>query len=218
MRYAKIKNSSTMHPISKIVCVGRNYAEHANELGNEIPEKPVIFLKPASSVIYSGDEIIYPSFSSDMHHEVELVILIGNKVKDADEKEAEEAIAGYGVGLDMTLRDVQNELKKKGHPWTIAKGFDTSAVLSDFILKNDYQLTLNGEISLSVNGEIRQREKLNLMLFSPVKLVQYISSLLTLEEGDLIFTGTPKGVGKVEKGDKLFARIENVAELSCTVR
>jgi 5-carboxymethyl-2-hydroxymuconate isomerase len=217
MKYIRIKNSSDRIPVGKIVCVGRNYAEHAKELGNEIPAGPVIFLKPSSSVIYSDEEIVYPSFSIEMHHEVELVLLIGKKVKNAGLTEAGEAIAGYGVGLDMTLRDIQDELKKKGHPWTIAKCFDTSAVLSDFILKNDYSLTLNEEISLSINDENRQREKLKLMLFPPVKLVQYVSSYMTLEEGDLIFTGTPKGVGKVAKGDKLFARVENVAELNCKV-
>lgn len=217
MKHAKIKNSFQKFSIGKIVCAGRNYAEHAKELGNAIPEKPVIFLKPSSSVIYSGEEIVYPAFSNNMHHEVELVLLIGKKIKDADEQTSEEAIACYGVGLDMTLRDIQDELKKKGHPWTIAKCFDTSAVLSDFILKNDYELTLNEEISLTVNDECRQREKLNMMLFPPVKLVQYISSLITLEEGDLIFTGTPKGVGKVNRGDKLYAKIDNIAELSCTV-
>jgi 5-carboxymethyl-2-hydroxymuconate isomerase len=217
MKPAKIKNSSEQVPIGKIVCAGRNYAEHAKELGNEIPEKPVIFLKPASSVIYTGEKIIYPSFSNEMHHEVELVLLIGKKIKNADLKASEEAIAGYGVGLDMTLRDIQDELKKKGRPWTAAKCFDTSAALSDFILKEDYVLTLNEEISLAINDVNRQRDKLNMMLFPPAKLVQYISSLMTLEEGDLVFTGTPKGVGKVERGDRLFARIENIAELRCTV-
>jgi len=217
MKYIKIKNLFNKIPIGKIVCVGRNYAEHAKELGNEIPERPVVFLKPPSSVIYSGEKIIYPTFSNEMQHEVELVLLIGKKIKDADEKASDEAIAGYGVGLDMTLRDIQNELKKNGHPWTIAKCFDTSSVLSDFILKNDYALTLNEEISLVINNENRQCEKLKMMLFPPAELVQYISSLMTLEEGDLIFTGTPKGVGKVKKGDKLFARIDNIAELSCIV-
>ena len=113
----------------------------------------------------------------------------------------------------MTLRDIQNELKKKGHPWTIAKCFDTSAVVSDFVLKSDYKLTLDEEISLSVNGQVRQKEKLNKMLFSPVEIVEYISSLMTLEEGDLVFTGTPAGVGKVEVGDKLVGKIEGVGEL-----
>ncbi len=217
MNSIRIKKSSKEIPIGKIVCVGRNYAEHARELGNEIPEKPVIFLKPASSVIYSGEKIVYPSFSNEMHHETELVLLIDRKIKDADEKTSENAIAGYGLGLDMTLRDVQNELKKKGHPWTIAKCFDTSAVLSDFVLKENYHLTLDEEISLTVNGEVRQKEKLNMMIFSPVKIIQYVSSLMTLEEGDLIFTGTPKGVSKVERGDKLHAEISGVTYLDCSV-
>ncbi len=217
MKSIKIKNSSRQIPIGKIVCVGRNYAEHAKELGNEVPEKPVVFLKPSSSVIFSEDSIIYPSFSKEMHHEIELVLLIGKNIKDAAKVEAENAIMGYGLGLDMTLRDIQNELKKKGHPWTIAKCFDTSAVLSEFIVKENYTLTLEEEISLSVNNQIRQKEKLNLMLFKPAEIVRYISSLMTLEEGDLIFTGTPKGVGKVEKGDRLTANLSDVFELNCNI-
>ncbi len=217
MKSIKIKNTSKQIPIGKIVCVGRNYAEHAKELGNEIPQKPVVFLKPSSAVIFSGDNIIYPSFSNEMHHETELVLLIGNKVKEASIEEAENSIIAYGLGLDMTLRDIQNELKKKGQPWTIAKCFDTSAVLSEFILKENYQLTLDEEISLSVNGNIKQKEKLNLMLFKPAEIVQYISSLMTLEEGDLIYTGTPKGVSKVEKGDNLTANISNILELTCKI-
>jgi acylpyruvate hydrolase len=217
MKYITIKNSSEKIPVGKVVCVGRNYAEHARELGNEIPEKPVVFLKPNTAIIYSGEKIIYPGFSEEMHHEVELVLLIGKKIKNVDIKKAEEAISGYGVGLDMTLRDIQSELKKKGHPWTIAKGFDTSAALSDFLLKKDYKPTLNEIISLSINGTIKQRSKLNAMIFAPSKIVEYISSLMTLEEGDLVFTGTPSGVGKVEKGDKLLAEIEGIASLSCEV-
>ena len=217
MKKLKLKNSTKEFTIGKIVCVGRNYAEHAKELGNEIPEKPVIFLKPASSVIFNGGKIIYPNFSKEMHHEVELVLLIGKTIKDADKQSAEQAIEGYGVGLDMTLRDIQSELKKKGHPWTIAKCFDTSAVLSEFISKHDYNLTLNEEISLTVNDEIRQKEKLNKMIFNPSEIVEYISSLMILEEGDLIFTGTPAGVGNVEKGNKLFAEIKNISSLECEV-
>lgn len=217
MKNVKIKNSEQLYPIGKIVCVGRNYAEHARELGNEVPEKPVIFLKPVSAVIYSGDKIIHPAFSQDMHHEIELVLLIGKTVKNASEKEAEEAIIGYGAGLDMTLRDIQSELKKKGHPWTIAKGFDTSAVLSEFISKKDYKLTLNEEIILRVNDMERQHGKLNKMIFTPAQIVEYISSLMTLEEGDLVFTGTPAGVNKAVKGDKLHAEITGIAKLECEV-
>lgn len=217
MKQVKIKNSSNSYPIGKIVCVGRNYVEHARELGNEVPEKPVIFLKPASSVIFSGGKIVHPSFSTEMHHETELVLLIGKKVKDAGVNEAEEAIIAYGVGLDMTLRDVQTDLKKKGHPWTIAKGFDTSAVLSEFISVKDYRLTLDEEIILRVNETERQHEKLNKMIFTPVQIVEYISSLMTLEEGDLVFTGTPAGVNKVIRGDKLHAEISGIASLNCEV-
>jgi acylpyruvate hydrolase len=218
MKKIKIQNSSKEFYVGKIVCVGRNYVEHAIELGNEIPEKPLIFLKPASALIFSGDEIVYPPFSTEMHHEVELVLLIGKKVRSAGLTEAEEAIIGYGVGLDMTLRDIQNELKKKGHPWTIAKCFDTSAVVSDFILKENYTLTFDEEISLNVNEQVRQKEKLNKMIFNPAQLVEYISSLMTLEEGDLVFTGTPAGVGKINKGDILLAEITNVSKLRCKVR
>ena len=151
MKRITIKNRAEEYYIGKIVCVGRNYTDHIKELGNEVPEKPLLFIKPSSAVIYSGDKIKYPGFSKEMHHEVELVLLIGKEIKDADENESREAIAGYGVGLDMTLRDLQNELKKKGQPWTIAKCFDTSAVISDFVSSNDYKLTLDEEISLSVN-------------------------------------------------------------------
>jgi 5-carboxymethyl-2-hydroxymuconate isomerase len=217
MKKIKVQNSSREFIVGKIVCVGRNYAEHAKELTNEVPEKPVIFLKPSSALIFLGDQIVYPSFSNEMHHEVELVLLIGMKTKSANLLEAEEAIIGYGVGLDMTLRDVQNELKKKGHPWTIAKCFDTSAVVSDFILKENYRLTLNEEISLSVNGVVKQKDKLNKMLFNPAQLIEYISSLMTLEEGDLVFTGTPAGVSKVNRGDKLSAEISEVSKLECGI-
>ena len=205
MKTIKVRNENKEVPIGKIVCVGRNYAEHATELGNEIPEKPVVFLKPASAVIYSGGKIIYPNFSNEMHHETELILLIGTTLKDASLDESNTAIKALGVGLDMTLRDVQSELKKKGHPWTVAKCFDTSAVLSDFISTAEYKLSLEEEILLTVNGTIRQKEKLNMMLFKPVEIVQYVSSLMTLEPGDLIYTGTPKGVSKVERGDKLHA-------------
>lgn len=217
MKAVIIKEVNNEYHINKIVCVGRNYAEHALELGNEIPDKPVVFLKPTSAIIYSGDEIRYPPFSKEMHHEVELVLLIGNKIKDASLEDAEKAIAGYGVGLDMTLRDVQSKLKSKGHPWTIAKCFDTSAVLSEFVLKDDHNLTLDEEIFLTVNDEERQRDKLNKMIFKPGELVQYLSSLMTLEKGDLIFTGTPKGVGKVNKGDVIKAGIVGIAELTAKV-
>jgi acylpyruvate hydrolase len=218
MKSAKIKNSTEEYTIGKIVCVGRNYAEHAKELGNEIPEKPVLFLKPASALIYSGDKIIHPDYGNELHHEVELVLLIGETVKNAYIVDAEKAIIGYGVGLDMTLRDVQDGLKKKGHPWTLAKCFDTSAVISDFVLKKDYQLKLDEKLELKVNGVTKQSDSLKSMIFNPVEIVEYISSIMTLEKGDLIFTGTPASVSKVKRGDKLEAKLGEIAVLVCNVK
>lgn len=217
MKKVKIKNRAEEIPVGKIVCVGRNYAAHAAELGNEIPVKPVLFLKPASALIFSGENIIHPDFSQNMHHEVELVLLIGSDLKNADRSEAEKSIYGIGVGLDMTLRDIQDELKKNGHPWTIAKCFDTSAAVSEFISSDDYSLNMNEEISLSVNGTIRQKEKLNMMLFPPVEILQYISSVMSLERGDLVYTGTPAGVGKVSRGDKISVKLGGLLELECGV-
>lgn len=217
MKTIHIKESKEDLTIGKIVCVGRNYAEHASELGNKIPDQPILFLKPTSSVIYSGDKILIPSFSNDLQHEVELVLAIGKDIKNADGIQADEAITAYGVGLDMTLRDVQNELKKKGHPWTVAKCFDTSTVLSTFVSRWLNKLTLKETISLSVNDVIKQKARLDTMIFFPIKLVQFISSIMKLERGDLIFTGTPAGVSKVIKGDKIKAGITGIAELECEV-
>ena len=217
MKLAKLKNSTKEYEIGKIVCVGRNYAEHAKELGNEVPEFPLIFMKPASALISSGKNIIHPTYSTDMHHEVELVLLIEKRIKGINLEEAEEAIAGYAVGLDMTLRDVQNELKAKGHPWTIAKCFDTSAVVSSFVLKSEYKLKGNEKIVLEVNGTAKQNSILDKMIFTPAQIVQYIAGKMTLEAGDLIYTGTPEGVGRVKRGDTIKAYIENVGELTTEV-
>lgn len=218
MKYVKIKNSDKQIEIGKIVCVGRNYAKHAEELGNEVPSFPLIFLKPASSLIPSGSEIEIPANCGEMHHEVELVLLIGKTIKNANEKEAENAIAGYSVGLDMTMRDIQTELKKKGHPWTLAKVFDGSAVTSDFISKDDYQLKGNEKISLSVNGNLRQSSTLDFMIFNSVEIVKYLSQKFTLEAGDLIYTGTPEGVGAVKIGDTVSSEISGIGKLTVEIK
>jgi len=176
-----------------------------------------LFLKPASALIYSGGEIIHPDYGNELHHEVELVLLIGETMKKANKPQSEKAIIGCGVGLDMTLRDVQDGLKKKGHPWTLAKCFDTSAAISDFVLKNDYQLKPDEKLELKVNGQLRQSDNLKSMIFNPAEIVEYISSIMKLEKGDLIFTGTPAGVSKVSRGDKLEAKLGEITELYCTV-
>ncbi len=217
MKTVKIKNQQKEFTVGKIVCVGRNYAAHAAELGNELPQFPLIFLKPSSAIIYSGDSIKHPDFSNNLHHEVELVLLIGKTIKNATKEVAEEAIYAYSVGLDMTLRDIQNEMREKGDPWTLAKCFDNSAVLAEFVLKEDYNLTLDETIKLTVDGVERQNSKLNKMIFKPVEIVEYISNKMTLEVGDLIFTGTPEGVSKVVSGDIIEASIENIAELNTKI-
>ena len=204
--------------VGKIVCVGRNYVAHAEELGNEVPSFPLIFLKPPSNLIFNGDVIVHPDYSDEMHHEVELVLLIGETVKNADDKTAAKAITGYAVGLDMTLRDIQSELKKKGHPWTLAKCFDGAAAVSEFVSSEDIDFRGDEKITLKVNDEIRQNSNLNKMIFSPVEIVKYISSKMTLEKGDIIYTGTPKGVNKVARGDKLFADIENIGKLEVEIK
>jgi 5-carboxymethyl-2-hydroxymuconate isomerase len=211
MKEIKLKDKS--YTAGKIVCVGRNYAEHARELGNVVPEFPIIFLKPSSSIIFSGENIVHPTNTNDLQHEAELVLLIGKDIKNAGGAQAEDAIAGYAIGLDMTMRDVQAEAIRTGHPWTVSKCFDTSAVLSEFVSSSDYKLTMDETITLKVNGAIRQNCLLNKMIFPPVELVKDISSLLTLEKGDLIFTGTPSGVSKVNRGDKIEAEITNIGKL-----
>lgn len=217
MKYLKFKNSEEKVSIGKLVCVGRNYAAHAKESGNDVPEFPIIFLKPASNVIYSGESVVHPSYSNNLHHEVELVLYIGKDIKDATDETAENSIHGYTVGLDMTLRDLQFEFKAKGDPWTLAKCFDTAAVLTDVVLKNDYQLKGDENISLSVNGIVKQNSSIKNMIFSPVEIVKYISARMTLEKGDLIFTGTPEGVSRVISGDKIDANIENIGTITTQV-
>jgi 5-carboxymethyl-2-hydroxymuconate isomerase len=214
MKEILIKNSSKKIQVGKIVCVGRNYVAHAKELGNEVPKFPIIFLKPASNLIFDEEEIIHPTYSNEMHHEVELVLLIGHTIKNANDEEAKDAIYGYAVGLDMTLRDLQSNLKAKGQPWTLAKCFDTSAVVSDFILSSEYKLKGNEEIKLHVNNELQQSSSLDKMIFSSIEIVKFISSRMTLEKGDLIYSGTPAGVGKVVKGDKITCRISDIGSLS----
>jgi len=217
MKSIKFKNGRADVPIGKIVCIGRNYAAHVKEMGHSVEEFPVIFLKTASNVIYSDEPVIHPDYSNNLHHEVELVLFIGETIKNADLISAERAIYGYAVGLDMTLRDLQNDFIKKGNPWTLSKSFDTAAVLSEVVIKDEYLLRGDEIISLSVNGITRQNTSINDMIFSPVEIVKYISSKMTLEMGDLIFTGTPQGVGQVIRGDKIEASLENIGSISTHV-
>ncbi|KAK3797607.1 hypothetical protein RRG08_054633 [Elysia crispata] len=181
----------------KIVCVGRNYREHAAELNNPVPSKPILFLKPTSAYISAGDTIQIPRGCTDLNHEVELGVVIGAIAKDVSVAEAMNYVAGYALGLDMTARDWQTAAKSKGHPWSVAKGFDTSCPISKFIEKEKIPNPNNLDLWLKVNGEVRQSGNTKDMIFPIEHLISFASQCFTLEPGDLILTGTPAGVSKL---------------------
>jgi len=216
MRSARLTSGRHL-PIGKILCIGRNYSEHIRELGNATPEAPVIFIKPASSVIGEGEAIVIPPYSNDCHHEAELALLIGRKGKDIPVEQAMEHIAGYGVGIDLTLRDVQSEQKKKGLPWEIAKGFDTSCPLSSFVEASSVVDPHNLRIRLAVNGGIRQDGNTSMMIIRIPAIISHMSGSFTLDPGDVILTGTPAGVSRIVSGDHLVAEISGVATLRVSV-
>lgn len=203
--------------IGKLVCLARSYKKHAQEMKSDLPKEPVIFLKPASSVIFNGDTIKIPKMSKCIHHEVELGIVIGEKCKNILKKDAQNYVLGYLVALDITARDIQTEFKKKGWPWGIAKCFDTFAPISEVVLKEDVSNPQNLDISLKVNGEVRQSSNTRFMIFSIEEIIEFISKVMTLEPGDLIMTGTPEGVGEIVKGDVLEAKLGNFCSLKVNV-
>lgn len=213
MKTVQIKGSNVQYPVGKILCLGRNYLEHAKEMHAEIPTTPIVFLKPSTALLPPGGKIVIPSFSTDIHHEVELVVLIDKGGRKISQEMAFDHVGGYAVGLDMTLRDVQAEAKKKGLPWSVAKGFDTSAPISEFVTRHAVADPHRLDISLAVNGEIRQSSNTQNMIFRLDSVIAYLSSVFTLEPGDLIFTGTPEGVGPVYPGDHLHAQLQSVGEI-----
>ena len=190
----------------KIICIGRNYSEHAKELGNAIPDKPVIFMKPDTAVL-KGNDFYIPEFSDDVHYELEIVVKISKGGKYIQKESANKHYEEIGLGIDFTARDVQSDLKSKGLPWELAKGFDGSAVISDFVSKENYHLQ-NLNFSLIKNNEKVQDGNTGEMIFSPNDIIAFASQYFTLRVGDLIFTGTPKGVGKVSENDILEAYLE----------
>ncbi len=191
--------------VNNVFCIGRNYALHAKELGNKVPDEPMVFLKPNSSICFHGDLISLPPVSNDVHHEVEMVVAISKKAKNIQPKDALDYVAGIGVGIDFTARDLQQKAKNAGHPWTLAKGFDGFAPIGNFIKLRE-QISVTGlPISLTCNNEIRQEGNTSDMIFPVEQLIAYLSNHFTLSEGDLIFTGTPDGVSKVSSGDKIKA-------------
>jgi acylpyruvate hydrolase len=201
----------------KILCVGRNYSEHAKELGNAVPENPVIFSKPDTALLKNGEPFYIPDFSNDVHHEIELVIKINKVGKKIQEKFARNYFSEIGLGIDFTARDKQNELKSKGLPWELAKAFDGSAPIGNFINIENIDLK-NIDFSLQKNGQLVQQGNTSQMIFSFEQIVSFVSQYFTLKVGDLIYTGTPAGVNQVNIGDHLEGFIGNESMLICEVK
>jgi 2-keto-4-pentenoate hydratase/2-oxohepta-3-ene-1,7-dioic acid hydratase in catechol pathway len=202
----------------KIIAVGRNYSEHISELKNERPSEPVIFMKPETAVLKKNSPFYHPDFSNDIHHEVELMLRICKEGKNVEEKFAHKYYDGIGVGIDFTARDLQEIAKAKGLPWTLAKGFNGSAPISEFLPLSDFQDINNLNFSLKVNGVEKQTGNSSMMLFSFGQIISYISKFILLKKGDIIFTGTPHGVSKVSIGDRLEAFIENKKMLDFEIK
>ena len=202
----------------KIICIGRNYVDHAKELNNPVPQEPVLFLKPETALLPAKNPFIYPSFSKDVHYEVEIVLKINRLGKHIEEKFAHKYFNEIGIGVDFTARDIQNHCKEKGLPWEKAKAFDGSAPTSKFISINQYKNINNLDFSICVNGKTKQQGNTKDMLFSFNQIVAYSSNYFTLKIGDLIFTGTPAGVGPIQINDNIDCFIEDKKLLSFNVK
>ncbi len=193
----------------KIICIGRNYAEHAKEMNAAVPTEPVFFLKPDTAIIKDNAPFYYPDFSKEIHHEVELVMKINKPGKNIEPKFAHKYYDEIGIGIDFTARDIQAKCKEKGLPWEKAKAFDGSAPIGKFIDKKNLKDLNDINFQLTINGKVVQKGNTKDLLFSFDTIIAYVSTFLTLKKGDLIYTGTPEGVGNVEIGDRLQASIEN---------
>ena len=202
----------------KIIAIGRNYAAHIAELNNERPAQPVIFIKPDTAILRNNDPFYYPDFSNNIHFEVELVLKISREGKFVEKKFAHKYFQEVGIGIDFTARDLQQRAKEKGLPWEIAKGFNGSAPISKFVPKEQFEDLAKVNFSLKQNGELKQEGNTSLMLWDMGDIIEYVSQFFTLKKGDLIFTGTPAGVGPIAIGDKLEAYIEDDKMLEVEIK
>jgi len=202
----------------KIIAIGRNYAEHAKELNNPVPTAPVIFMKPDSALLKDNKPFYHPDFSTDIHHEIELVLKISKEGKHISEKFASNYFDEIGLGIDFTARDIQNRHKEKGLPWELAKAFDGSAPISNFVPKTQFADLYDLNLRLDINGETRQNGNTKDLLFSFESLIAFVSKYITLKKGDLIFTGTPPGVGRVNVGDRLEGYLQDQKMLDFYVK
>jgi len=202
----------------KIIAIGRNYAEHAKELNNPVPGLPVIFMKPDTALLKDNKPFYHPDFSEDIHHEIEIVLKVSKEGKHISEKFADNYFEEIALGVDFTARDIQQRHKEKGLPWELAKAFDNSAPVSAFVAKTQYADLHNLNFKLDVNGQSRQVGNTSNMLFSFEYIIAFVSKYVTLKKGDLIFTGTPQGVAKVNVGDRLEGYIEDAKMLDFYVK
>lgn len=202
----------------KIICIGRNYAEHAKEINNPLPKEPVFFLKPDTCLIQKNQPFFYPDFSEDIHYETEIVVRINKIGKHIQKKFAHTYYSEIAIGIDFTARDLQQKCKEKGLPWEIAKAFDNAAPISKFVNLSEFNDLQNINFHLDINGKTVQNGNTADMIFMVDEIIEYVSKFITLKIGDLIFTGTPAGVGPVKIGDKLEAYIENEMLLKVDIR
>lgn len=213
-----VTGSSVRFPVHRIYCIGRNYADHAKEMGATVDRsQPVFFCKPADAVVAEGGEIAYPIATNDLHHEVEMTVALASGGRNIAVERALEHVFGYGVGLDLTRRDLQAAAKAKGLPWDSSKAFDQSAPVSALRRVDEIRHPRAARLTLSVNGQLRQRADIADMLFTVPEIIHELSKLWTLTAGDLIFTGTPAGVAALVRGDRFRAELEGIAELEGTI-
>ncbi len=201
----------------KIICIGRNYIDHAKELNNPVPKNPIIFMKPSTALLKDSKPFYHPDFSENIHHELEVVLKVSKNGKAIDEKYANDYYDAIGLGIDFTARDIQDKCKEKGHPWEIAKAFDHSAVIGEFIDKEKLNVSAI-KFQLFKNGDLSQDGNTKDLIFNFGYLISYISGYFTLQKGDLIFTGTPAGVGKVSIEDHLEGYLEGSKMLDCRIK
>ena len=209
-----IAGRDSVFPVRRVYCVGRNYSDHAAEMGADIREPPFFFSKPADALVPGGGEVAYPPMTGNLQHEVELVVALGKGGSDIPSEQALGCVFGYAVGFDLTRRDLQSRAKDKGHPWEMGKGFDQSGPLSALVPVDAAGHPVSGAVWLKVNGELRQSGELSRMTWNVAEIIANLSSYVRLEAGDLIFTGTPAGVSTVVRGDVLVGGVAGVGELT----
>lgn len=211
-----IAGAPDLFPVARAFCIGRNYADHAIEMGGDPDrEEPFFFTKPSTAIVPGGGDLPYPPATANLHHEVELVIAMARGGRDVAESDALARVFGYGVGIDLTRRDLQDAAKKAGRPWDMAKGFDASGPVGALTPASVCGHVAEAPIALAVNGEVRQSGNVNQMIWKPAEAIAYLSRLVALRPGDLIFTGTPAGVGPVARGDRMHAEIDGLPAMDC---